>query len=124
MSTQLYTQCEVYLDGAKLTEETGVKLGRTTKAQLVETVARGFAGMSPGAKMITVSVDNAAPAASLEVDPGTYMTGLRVAELTLFAAGKTLTSKGFITDDSFSHSVNTPSAISFEFIGEWAEWTA
>lgn len=122
MSTQLYTLCEVYVDSGKLTEETSVKLGRTTKAQLVETVARGFAGMSPGAKMITISVDNAAPAAGYELDPGTYMEGLRVAEITLFAGGKTLTSKGFITDDNFSHSVNTPSALSFEFVGEWANW--
>ena len=122
MSTQLYTQCEVYRNGGKLTEETSVKLTRTTKAQIQETVARGFAGVSPGAKMIQISVENAVPSADFEYDAGDDMGELRVAEITLFAAGKTLTSKGFITDDNFNHSVNSPSTYSFEFTGEWAIW--
>lgn len=122
MSTQLYTQVEVYLDGKKLTEATNVKLTRTTKAQLVETMARGFAGMSPGAKMVSINVENAVPAADFELDPGEYMEGLRVAELTLFAAGRTLTSKGFITDDGLSGATNSPSGLSFDFVGEFAKW--
>lgn len=123
MSTQLYTLCEVYVDGSKLTEETSVKLSVTSKAQVVETVARGFAGLSPGAKMISISIENAAPSATLEYDPSAAVGELRVVELTLYASNKTLTSKGFITDYEFGHSVNSPSSLSLSFVGEFAEWT-
>lgn len=122
MSTQLYTLCEVYIDGSKLTEETSVKLTVTSKAQVVETVARGFAGLSPGAKMISISIENAAPSATFEYDPSLAVSELRVVELTLFAAGKTLTSKGFLTDYEFGHSVNSPSSLSMSFTGEYAAW--
>lgn len=123
MSTQLYTLCEVYWNGRKLAEEASVKLTRDSKAQPVVTVARGFAGMSPGAKDITISVENAVPAADFELNPGDYIGELRVGEITLFAAGKTLSSKGFITKDDFSHAVNSEAKLSFEFMGEFADWT-
>lgn len=123
MSTQLYTLCEVYIDGSKLSEETSVRINFDSKAQIVYTVARGFAGVSPGAKMITVTVDNAVPQATFEYDPAHKISTLQVVELTLFAAGKTLTSKGFILSSSFQHATNSASSLSFEFSGEYAEWT-
>jgi hypothetical protein len=108
----------VYLNGAKMLEETSVKISRDTKAQVIETVARGFAGVSPGARMMTVSVEAAVPSADFEVNPGKFMTGLQVVELTIFAAGRTLTSKGFFLSDNFSHATNSPSGLSFDFTGE------
>lgn len=123
MSTQLYTLCEVYWNGRKLCEEASVKLTRDSKAQPVSTVARGFAGMSPGAKDLTISVENAVPAAAFEFNPGETIAELQVGEITLFAAGKTLSSKGFITKDDFSHAVNSEAKLSFEFMGEFADWT-
>lgn len=122
MSTILYALCEVYLDGAKATEETSVKLNADSKAQVIDTVAKGFAGVSPGSKMITITVDNAVPSAGFEFDPSSHVGTLKVVELTLFAAGQTLTTKGFITSYSFQHSANSPSSLSFEFVGEFAEW--
>ena len=122
MSTQLYSLCEVYLNGSKLAEEASVKLTRDSKAQQVDTVARGFAGLSPGAKMMSITVDNAVPAAAFEVDPSRYIGTLEVVELTLYAAGKTLTTKGFIISDNFSHAVNSASSLSFDFIGDFANW--
>ena len=123
MADILYATIEAYIDGSKVAQATSVKLSRTTKAQQVDTMGLGFAGMSEGAKMITVSIDNAVPSADFELDPGSYMTRLRSVELTLFSAGRTLTSKGFIIDDNYSKSTNSPSALSFEFLGAWAEWT-
>ncbi len=123
MSTGLYTLCEVYINGTKLVEETSVKVSRDSKANVVDTVARGFAGVSPGAKMLTISVENAVPSADFEQDPGKFIRDLGVVELTLFAAGRTLTSKGFILSDNFGHAVNSASTLSFDFVGEFANWT-
>jgi len=123
MSTQLYTLAEVYWNGRKLAEEASVKVARDSKAQVVATVARGFAGMSPGAKDISISVENAVPAADFELNPGEYIDGLVAGEITVFAAGKTLSSKGFIIKDDFSHAVNSEAKLSFDFVGEFADWS-
>jgi len=122
MSTQLYTLAEVWWNGKKLMEEASVKVTRDSKAQPVSTVGRGFAGMSPGAKDITISVENAVPSATFELNPGEYIDNLLVGEITIFAAGKSLVSKGFITKDDFSHAVNSEAKLSFEFMGDFADW--
>lgn len=119
---QKYTKAAVYVDGALLSEEASVTIKRVTGAQVVKTVAKGFAGVSPGAPMLTISVENAVPSADFELNPGDYMTELDAAELTIFAAGSTLTSKGFILEDNFSHAVETQSKLTFEFTGQFADW--
>lgn len=123
MSTQQYSNVEVYINGSKLAEAASVKISRTTDAQIVNTLGRGFAGVSPGARMIKVTVENAVPSASFEYDPGSVMETLTPVELTLFAAGKSLSSRGFILEDDFSGAVNSQTQLSFSFTGEWASWT-
>jgi hypothetical protein len=73
--------------------------------------------------MMTVSVENAVPTADFELDPGAVMENLDDGELTIFAAGRTITSKGFITEDNFSHAFESQSKLSFEFTGQFANWT-
>lgn len=122
MSTQLYSNVEVYFNGSKLAEAASVKLSRDSKASVVETISRGFAGMTPGAKMVSITVENAVPGADFELDPSRFIGDLAVGELTLFCANRTLTSKGFIVSDSLSYSTNSSSSLSFEFAGEFARW--
>jgi len=122
MSTQLYTQVEAYIDGAKLTEATSVNVDLDNQAQIVETLNRGFAGVSKGAARISISIANAVPAASFEYEPSAKILGLEPVELTLYAAGKSLSSKGFLMKFSMSGAVNSPSGISLEFVGEPASW--
>lgn len=119
---QLYTKAQVYVGGSLLSEEADVSVKRMTGAQVVKTVAKGFAGLSPGAPMLQVSISNAVPAVDFEYNPGTNMLDLDVVEITVFAAGRTLTSKGFVTDDNFSHAVETQSKLAFEFTGQFADW--
>ena len=119
---QLYAKASVYVDGSLLSEEASVTIKRTTGAQVVKTVAKGFAGVSPGAPMLTISVENAVPSADFELNPGDYMTNLDVVEVTIFAAGNTLTSKGFILEDNFSHAAETQSKLTFEYTGQYADW--
>lgn len=119
---QLYTKASVYVDGSLLSEEADVTLKRMTGAQVVKTVAKGFSGLSPGAPMLQISVTNAVPSTDFEYNPGQDMSDLNVKEVTIFAAGRTLTSKGFVTDDNFSHAVETQSKLSFDFTGQFADW--
>lgn len=122
---QLYSLISCYVDGALLTQEGSVTIRRMTNSQPVTTVANGYSGESPGAAMIEVDVENAVPAADFEFQPGTYMSGLVPAEMTLFAANRTLTVKGFIYEDDFSHAVNSAAKLSFKFRGKYdGEWTA
>jgi hypothetical protein len=120
---QKYTKATVYWNGTLLSEESSVTVKRMSGAQPVKTTAKGFAGMSPGAPMMTVSVENAVPTADFELDPGAVMENLDDGELTIFAAGRTITSKGFITEDNFSHAFESQSKLSFEFTGQFANWT-
>lgn len=127
MALQLYSQAEVYINGAKLAEEAQVTISRRTNAQAVNTVAKGFAGVSPGAAVIEFKMTNAVPAATFEVNPGQFMGlssggSLQVVEITAFAAGQTLTTKGFIMDDNFSHAVNSEARLEFTAMCEPADW--
>jgi hypothetical protein len=119
---QLYTQAFVYINSSLLAEEAEVRIARTTNAQDVLTVAKGLAGQSPGAGMTTISVTNAVPAADFEFDPGQFMNTLEPVEITVQAAGKTMTIKGFIPEDGFSHSVNAESRLEFSVKGNFGVW--
>lgn len=123
MAAQLYTSAAVYIDGALLSESVSVKVDRKTNAQEINTMVKGWSGVSPGSASMTVSIENAVPSADFEVDAGRFMKSNQFVELTIFAAGRTLTSKGVIMSDSFNAAVNSEAKVSFEFIGEWAEWT-
>lgn len=119
---QLYTAANVYINGSLLAEEASVTVARSTNSQQVITVAKGYAGESPGAPMTDITVENAVPAADFEVNPGKFMAELKVVEFTVFAAGNTLTFKGFIITDNFSHAANTESKLSFTARGSFADW--
>lgn len=123
MALQLYTLGEVYVNGAKLAEEAQMSISRKTNSQAVLTVARGYSGESPGAAMTDISITNAVPAAAFELNPGSFMGQLKVVEFTCFAAGQTLSFKGFIIEDNFSHAVNSEAKLEFKARGEFSDWT-
>lgn len=115
----------MYLNGALLAEEMSVTLERDTKAIEIETVVKGLAGYSPGAARTTCDVECAVPVADFELNPGKYWSNNGtpvVVEWTLFAAGRTLTFKGWIPKDKFQHGVNQASKISFSAVGQYADW--
>lgn len=125
MALEIYTLAICYLDGGLLTEESSVTIDRDARMQEVNTVAKGFAGMSPGSPIIRIDLENGVPARDFEINPGPYFINpgdIRVAELTIFAASRRLTSKGFIIKDNFRHAVNAEARLSLNFIGSPADW--
>jgi hypothetical protein len=119
---QLYSLAYVLVDGAILTEEASITVNRATNSQVVNTVAKGYAGESPGAANCEISVTNAVPSSDFEMNPGKYMKGLKEVEIGVLVAGKQLTARGFIISDSFKHSVNNESSLDFSFRGSFADY--
>lgn len=125
MALEVYTLAVIYVDGALLTEESSVTVDRDGRMQEVNTVAKGFAGMSPGAPIVRIDVENGVPARDFELNPGSFFinpSDISIAEVTVFAGGRSLTTKGFILKDNFRHAVNAEARLSFNFIGEPADW--
>lgn len=118
----LYSLAYVLVDGAILTEEASVTVNRATNSQAVNTVAKGYAGESPGAASVEIQVSSAVPSADFELDPGRFMKALKDVEIGVLVAGKQLTARGFIISDSFKHSVNSESMLDFNFRGGFAEY--
>lgn len=119
---QLYTMIFCLADGALLSEEASVSLSRETASSPAKTVAKGYAGETPGAAMCELQVSNMVPAAGMEFDAGQYMVAMKPVEMGLLSHGKQLTFKGFIVSDAIKHSVNGDAGYDFTVRGSFASW--
>jgi hypothetical protein len=114
---QQYSRAIVYINSSVLSEEASVTIKRSSGSQLVKTVAKGYSGESPGSPMTEITISNAVPAADFELDPGRFINLLEEVEVSIFVAGRTMTVKGFIIDDNFSHAVDSEAKLEFNFRG-------
>lgn len=119
---QVYSLAFVTVAGALLTEEASVTVHRRTNSNAVNTVAKGYAGESPGAANCEIQVKNAVPSADFEMNPGPYMKSLQSVEIGVIAAGKQITVPGFIVEDTFTHGVNQEAMLDFTFRGVFPDW--
>lgn len=120
--SQTYSLAYVLADGAIMAEHGSVTVNRATNSQAVNTVAKGYAGESPGAPTIEIQVTCAVPAVGFEKNFGAHMAALKQVEIGVMAAGQVLTRKVFVISDSFKHSVNNESAYDFTARGPMADW--
>jgi hypothetical protein len=119
---QLYTLIYITADSGLLSEEASVSLGRETGSAAAKTVAKGYAGETPGAPMCELQVSNMVPAAGMEFDAGEYMRTMKPIEMGLLSHGKQLTFKGFIISDSIKHSVSGDAGYDFNVRGQFSVW--
>jgi hypothetical protein len=118
---QLYTLLYVTVNGRLLTEHAEVTVNHNSNASPVNTVAKGFAGVSSGAPVWEIDVTNAVPSADFEFDPGESISENDVVEIGVVGpGGKTGVSKGFILSSSLSHGVGREASLSFHFMGQVA----
>jgi hypothetical protein len=122
MASEQYSNAAVYVRGALLLEATGITVTRRTNAQPQVTLAKGFAGMSPGAPTMEIQVTNALPAVGIEYDPGEIMQLLSTESITVFAGNGSLTATGFITEDSFKKAVNSEATLDFTMMCGFEQW--
>lgn len=113
---QLYSNCYVTVDGKLLTQENSVTVEKKSGLNPVFTVATGFAGMTQGATTCEVSIENAVPSSDFELNPDPYMRTGAVVEVGIIMAGRQTVIKGFITDTTYSHSVNDSSKLSMKLL--------
>lgn len=121
-NVQTYTKAVVYINGNLLTEESNCTVKRESGGNAVKTVAKGYSGRSPGAPMTMITVKNAVPSADFEFNPGAFINNTVEVEVSVFAAGKTLTVVGFIISDNFQHGVDAAAELEFEFEGGPSDW--
>ena len=111
---QLYSLLFVGIEGTLLIEEQQVDLTRTTNSQPVSTVAKGYAGESPGAAMIELDVTSAVPQGGFEFDMGQKMAGLIPVSFQVRGpGGKDAKGQGFVYSDTIRHGVNQEATYSF-----------
>ena len=115
----LYSLIYARIKGALLTEEASISLRRMSNAQVVKTVAKGLAGLSPGAPACEISISNAVPAADLEFDAGPSMLALEEVEFCVEGFGKQAVFKAWITEDGLEHAVDSPSKYDFKAVGRF-----
>lgn len=117
-NSQLYSLFFVAANGALLAEEQQVDITRTANAQRVMTVAKGFAGLSPGAGLVEVDVKNAIPSGGFEVDWGPQIAGLSQIDVQIIQGNgvKSLRHKAFVERDSIRHGVNQEASYEFHCV--------
>lgn len=119
---------EVHLNGKHLLEEASVQITRNINSQAVNTVAKGYAGESPGAPICEMTVEGAVPADAAFDSAQAWgflksFDSLEVQEFAIYLSDNTtLHFHGFIISDSFSHAVNSESKCSFTVRGSYSEW--
>ncbi len=112
------------MDGALMVEEKSISIDRTTNSQPVSTVAKGYAGESPGAAMSEFTVDSAIPAGGFEFDMGKKMAGLITGHLYLLGpGGQQYKGEVFVIADTVKHGVNQEAAYSFKARGPMTLWS-
>lgn len=114
---QLYDSAAVFLNKISLAEIEEISIKEASGAHAIITMAKGFAGISPGAQITNVTMKCAIPRAGKEFDFRTSLQGNLEVELVFFAHSKTMSTKGFLTETDESYSASNPSAVSATFLG-------
>lgn len=97
---------------------------RSAGASRVNTTAKGFAGMSPGAPVIEIDVTNAIPQGGFEFDMGKKIAGLiPVAFQVLGPGGQSTRGQGFVYEDTISHGVSKEAEYSFRLVAPLSLFT-
>jgi hypothetical protein len=119
---KLYSNAETYINGLLLAEESSVTVEKKSGLNPVFTVANGLAGMSQGAATAEISIESAVPSADFEFNPDGYMLVGEVVDFRMVMANRETNCKGFITDASFTHSVNDASKLSMKLLCRFSEF--
>jgi hypothetical protein len=119
---QTYTNAYVTIDGKLLVEETSLTVDKKSGMNPVFTVANGFSGMSQGATTAEIKIDNAVPSTDFEFNPDMFMRTGAVVEVGVIMANRQSIMKGFITDASYSHSVNDAGKMSMTIMCRFGDF--
>lgn len=117
MAFQIYERGAFFFDGQLLVELVSYSVDVQTGMNEVNTLSKGFAGMSPGSEKTMVEVTEALPRAGFDFAALSKAQGLDVVEFVCFLGGEKLKCKGFITGLKISGGADKAAEISFNFTG-------
>lgn len=120
-SLQLYERGALFADGALLVECQTITVNHDPKLNVINTMQKGFAGVSPGSEESTIDVAEALPRAGVDYDAISAMQGVEIVEMVLFAGAKKLKYKGFITKVGMSLGADRAAEFSFSLIASPVE---
>lgn len=113
---QLYERGALFADGQLLVECQTITVNHDPKLNVINTMQKGFAGVSPDSEEATIDVASAMPRAGVEYDAIAAMQGIEIVEMVLFAAAKKYKYKGFITKVGASLGADRSAEFSFSLI--------
>ena len=116
----LYSNCVIYLDGILIANETTIGWELRSNDQDVETVALGWAGISPSPDMLVINCSSVIPIAGSDFDFAAAKKNRTEVEIKLqqVGSGKSLVSKGYLMNVKGDYGVGKTSEESFEFHGK------
>ena len=111
---QLYSKAYVIVNGQLLTQESSVTIEKKSNSKPITTVHRGFAGLSKGAGMAEITVDNAIPVKDIEFLPDFFIKDGDSIEIGSVVGARQMICRGFVTDATYSHQTNENAKLSFK----------
>lgn len=119
----VYDNIFAYVDGKLLAENTKVTLAGEPDDQIVDTTVKGYAGISPTAKRLRISLENVSPPTGDEVPWfERYFKSTPVEVKLQKGNGEKLTTNGFIQSPSTTAGVSTTTATSLVIVCDPAWW--
>lgn len=122
MATEIYTNCAFDVKGQRLLEASSIEVVRHGNAIDQNTLAKGWAGLSPGARKMTIKVTNGVKATGIEFDLGPFIVSLEGISITIWAANSFLTTIAIVKSDTFKKGVDQNASLEFEMDAEFAQW--
>jgi hypothetical protein len=114
-----YARMALIVDSGLQQEVRDVNVNLDSKAQIVETLTKGFSGVTPGAKVIEIEGKWALPVAGQEFDVATAISKLDIHTVQVPIGNKTILSTGVFMSGSVSGSVNANTEVSGKFTGTY-----
>lgn len=122
---QTYALLYVGINGALLSEETRAQFKRASAGQIVKTVAKGLAGVSPGAALCTGGFSSVVPGSGLEYDAGQVIITLKPVTLKMVqSSGQIANIQAILLDDEMMHGVDQEAKYDINFVGTFPSWSA
>lgn len=111
---QRYSNAYVFVNGQLLTQESSVTIEKKSNSKPMVTLHKGFAGLSKGAGMAEITVENAIPAKDIEFLPDFFIKEGDSLEIGSVLGSRQMICRGFVTDASYTHQINENAKLSFK----------
>jgi len=116
-----YDRVIVYINGQLMAEEASVTMKFASGLNKVQTVVKGFAGVSKGSEEVDISISAAIPSAGFEFMPVNLPSGT-VINVSCYTGSKTYSADAIVMSYDVSHAVNDHAKISLEIAGQYQDW--